>query len=155
MQGFWAGSGGKRRDDRIDVSGFCRHCPNGQNVTCRRASRRNEKRHKSLSLWRLGEPPQGFEPWTPALRKRCTTTVLRWLEKQEFQCVSRVRLVFNPTQSTRSYPQHPLDTPKAPCDFSGSGHNTRFSRNGCHIQERFYTQRVRRQAEQPVLRRVV
>src|SRR5260221_11769280 len=25
----------------------------------------------------LQEPPQGFEPWTPALRKRCSTAELR------------------------------------------------------------------------------
>ena len=36
-----------------------------------------KKRRKVLSLRRLQEPPQGFEPWTPALRKPCSTAELR------------------------------------------------------------------------------
>src|SRR5687768_2341180 len=61
------------------------------------------------------EPPQGFEPWTPALRKRCTTTVLRWLEPCDTP---------------------PADRPRGPPDERR------------HLQERFYSPRVRRQAEQ-------
>src|SRR5262245_43724583 len=45
---------------------------------CESKRAHQQRRPQAFSLWPFAsKPPQGFEPWTPALRKLCSTAELR------------------------------------------------------------------------------